>query len=572
MLIYNPTSPNLAAKFLFSYALIAMMSSLYFFYSNNTILLEWEGIQLYSAPMSLILIMDWISMSFSSIVCLISGCVMIFSSSYMQKEIFLSRFIWLVMLFVLSMNFLIFIPSLTGLLLGWDGLGLVSFALVIFYQNPKSMGAGMMTALMNRVGDVGILLAIGWSISLGHWNILFMWESENMKLVCICILIAGLTKSAQIPFSSWLPAAMAAPTPVSALVHSSTLVTAGVFLLIRFYPLLSLFNWFNSTLLIIAVMTMLMAGITAMMEFDLKKIIALSTLSQLGVMMTSIGAGFPLLALFHLYVHALFKALLFICAGTIIHSSHNWQDIRKMGQLWKQMPVSSSCLNIANLALCGSPFLAGFYSKDVIIESMIMNNSNFISLSITLLATFLTASYSIRLSMNILWGEMKQPSTHNTYDEDLKLFIPAMILTSGAIISGATLSWICFFPSMTIFIPQEQKLAALLITVSGGVLMFLSPSLMLKIHYSLKSHFFSSMWFMTFLSNNFISKPPLITGFFMTKSVDMGWLEMSSGEGMFKINKAFSSSNQLIQKNIFYIFLLMTLTTSISIPLVLFTF
>nr|YP_009773394.1 NADH dehydrogenase subunit 5 [Hanleyella oldroydi]QIZ12620.1 NADH dehydrogenase subunit 5 [Hanleyella oldroydi] len=571
MFNYSIKSSNFASKFLFSYFLMALTMSMYFFYSNKIVLMEWESVQLNSSSMSMIFILDWVSMSFSSVVCFISGCVMMFSTSYMQNEMFQARFIWLVMLFVLSMNFLIFIPSLIGLLLGWDGLGLVSFMLVIYYQNPKSLGAGLITALMNRVGDVAILLSVGWCISLGHWNIFNFWDSENMWLVCSCIMLAGMTKSAQIPFSSWLPAAMAAPTPVSALVHSSTLVTAGVFLIIRFYPFLTEFKWFNMSLLIIAVMTMLMAGMAANLEFDLKKIIALSTLSQLGVMMSSIGAGLPLLALFHLYAHALFKALLFICAGTIIHSHHNWQDIRKMGQLWNQMPISTSCLNVANLALCGSPFLAGFYSKDIIIESMIMNNSNMITLFMTLAATLLTASYSIRLSLKSLWGNMNQSSYHNIYDTDLMLFIPAMMLTLGAIISGAMLTWLFILPTAPIFVPFSQKLLVLSVTLTGGILGFVSIHLDPKTSKMSLTYFSSTMWFMTLLSNNFTSKSSLMTGFFMTKMLDTGWLEITGGEGMFNTNKNYSTMNQYIQKNIFYLFLVMIITTTVFFPLYLMT-
>lgn len=195
---------------------------------------------------------------------------------------------------------------------------------------------------------------------------------------------------------------MAAPTPVSALVHSSTLVTAGVFLLIRFYPFLSLFYIFNKILLILATLTIFIAGINAMFECDLKKIIALSTLSQLGVMITSIALGLPNLAFFHLITHALFKALLFICAGTLIHIHHHSQDLRTVGNLSQQIPLTIRCLLAANMALCGLPFIAGFYSKDIIIELALFNSTNTLILALLLTATALTAAYSIRLSISSL--------------------------------------------------------------------------------------------------------------------------------------------------------------------------
>lgn len=189
------------------------------------------------------------------------------------------------------MSFVIFVPNLVAILLGWDGLGLVSFLLVVYYQNYKSLRAGIITVLINRVGDVMILLRIGLISCEGIWSIVYFVYDQELSIVVLFILIAGITKSAQIPFSSWLPAAIAAPTPVSALVHSSTLVTAGVFLLIRFYSYLEQATWFKPLLLIIATITMLMAGMAANLENDLKKVIALSTLRQLGVIMASLGLG-----------------------------------------------------------------------------------------------------------------------------------------------------------------------------------------------------------------------------------------------------------------------------------------
>ena len=222
----------------------------------------------------------------------------------------------------------------------------------------------MLTALANRIGDVAILTAIGLCVMQGHWEVFFMENYKFIRGISFCILLAGITKRAQVPFSRWLPAAMAAPTPVSALVHSSTLVTAGVFLLIRFFPFISVWEYFSPCLLLVSVSTLFMAGIRASYEFDIKKVIALSTLSQLGVIIISLAFFIPYLALFHLYTHALFKAMLFLCAGIIIHNNKNTQDLRILGNLWKDIPLTIRCLNIANLALCGAPFLRGFYSKD----------------------------------------------------------------------------------------------------------------------------------------------------------------------------------------------------------------
>ncbi len=256
-----------------------------------TVFLSWEIASSAGVRVDFSVVLDWVRVRFGCVVLLISSCVMIFRCEYISEEVFLPRFRWLVLLFVLSISFVIFIPNLVAILLGWDGLGLVSFLLVIYYQNFKSLRGGMLTVLINRVGDVMILVRIGLLSCEGRYSLFHFSVDRVLWLVCFLLLLAGITKSAQIPFSRWLPAAMAAPTPVSALVHSSTLVTAGVFLLIRFFYYLSRVWWFKPLLLLIAVRTIIIAGISANLETDLKKIIALSTLRQLGVIITSLGLG-----------------------------------------------------------------------------------------------------------------------------------------------------------------------------------------------------------------------------------------------------------------------------------------
>lgn len=295
-----------------------------------------------------------------------------------------------------------------------------------------------------------------------------MWQSPYFNLFGVTILLAAITKRAQIPFSSWLPAAMAAPTPVSALVHSSTLVTAGVFLLFRFYPTLCQTLIFNKVLIIIATLTTLIAGLRAITECDIKKIIALSTLSQLGVIIISLGLGAPTLAFFHLITHALFKALLFICAGTLIHLHHHSQDLRFMGQLQNQIPLISSSLIIANLALCGSPFLAGFYSKDLILEFALFSPTNLIIIIIFFFATGLTASYSIRFIINVVLAPSCSLPLHPTNDEDLYCQYPTIILRVAAIMGGAALNWVIITPQTEIFLPPYLKFLTIVVTLIGA--------------------------------------------------------------------------------------------------------
>jgi NADH-ubiquinone oxidoreductase chain 5 len=236
-------------------------------------------------------------------------------------------------------------------------------------------------------------------LNFGRWNYLFYfdYDTKNYFLIGVLIVIAAITKRAQIPFSAWLPAAIAAPTPVSALVHSSTLVTAGVYLLIRFSPILLEIKSIIFVLLLISVLTIFISGLGAIFEFDLKKIIALSTLRQLGLIIRSLRIGMVDLAFFHLLTHALFKSLLFICAGYIIHGICNNQDIRIIGGLVIQNPLLFVYFNIRNLSLCGIPFLSGFYSKDIILEKILMGNFNIFIIILYFISIFFTLVYTFRL-------------------------------------------------------------------------------------------------------------------------------------------------------------------------------
>nr|YP_009469078.1 NADH dehydrogenase subunit 5 [Penion sulcatus]AVC55638.1 NADH dehydrogenase subunit 5 [Penion sulcatus]AXF46441.1 NADH dehydrogenase subunit 5 [Penion sulcatus] len=557
----NLKSSSISSLFLLVYSILLFPVTMMFIMLNQNIILEWSIFQMSSCTMTFMLILDPVSLSFSNVVCLISGCVMLFSSSYMSHDPFLKRFVWLVMLFVLSMNLLVFIPSLPALLLGWDGLGIVSFALVIYYQNMKSLAAGMVTVLANRIGDVMILISIGLLVLQGHWSVLSMWDFYLTAWTALAITLAAMTKSAQIPFSSWLPAAMAAPTPVSALVHSSTLVTAGIFLIVRFFPFLDTIPGFKSALLFISVLTLLMAGIGANYENDLKKIIALSTLSQLGVMMMSLGLGMPYLALFHLYTHALFKALLFLCAGMFIHNSSNTQDIRHMGLLFSQAPLTTTCMNIANLSLCGAPFLSGFYSKDLILELCLSNPTNFSMVLLIFLATGMTAAYSFRLSFCSLWGHIKGPSHHEKQELDPYVNSATTILSLAALVAGFVLQNIFLtFNPLPFVLPFYLKMLTMFVIFSGLFIAFIawdpnhsgSPTNKIKF-------FFSTMWFLAPISTQPLTKFSMLLGTNIMKSVDMGWLEILGGQGTSLVTSTMSMKNQNIQIKSFNFFITLIL-------------
>nr|UKG18930.1 NADH dehydrogenase subunit 5 [Dendrolimus punctatus]UKG18943.1 NADH dehydrogenase subunit 5 [Dendrolimus punctatus] len=549
--------------FLFLLMFLNFMFMIYFMMNNLVIFLEWEIISLNSMNIVMSILLDWMSFLFMMYVLLISSVVIYYSKSYMSSEMNLSRFIILVLLFVFSMILLIISPNIISILLGWDGLGLVSYCLVIYYQNLKSYNAGMLTALSNRVGDVFILMVIAWMMNYGSWNYIFylnfMSNDFEMMMIGTMVIMAAMTKSAQIPFSSWLPAAMAAPTPVSALVHSSTLVTAGVYLLIRFNMLL-VDVFFFKILLLLSGLTMFMAGISANYEFDLKKIIALSTLSQLGLMMSILSMGFPDLAFFHLLTHAVFKALLFMCAGVIIHMMSDMQDIRFMGGISYYIPMTSLCLNISNMALCGIPFLAGFYSKDMILEMISFSNLNLLIFFLYYISTGLTVFYTLRLIFYLMVNDFNLICIFNLYDEDYIMLKSMFVLLFMSVISGSFLSWMIFPYPYMIYLPFNMKMMVIYVSLLGGILGYLVSNMKI---YSLNkflcfynlSNFLCLMWFMPGLSTYGVSYNFLNFSQNLLKNIDFGWSEMYSGQGMVNVMKNYSIFYNILQMNNFKIYL-----------------
>nr|YP_010327019.1 NADH dehydrogenase subunit 5 [Melanchra persicariae]UNP54282.1 NADH dehydrogenase subunit 5 [Melanchra persicariae] len=549
--------------FLFLMSMLNFLLMIYFIMNNMIILLEWEIISFNSMSIIMSILLDWMSLLFMMFVFLISSVVIYYSKSYMKSELNLIRFIILVLLFVFSMMLLIISPNIISILLGWDGLGLVSYCLVIYYQNLKSYNAGMLTALSNRIGDVLILMSISWMMNYGSWNYIFYLEFMNndweMIFISSLIILAAMTKSAQIPFSSWLPAAMAAPTPVSALVHSSTLVTAGVYLLIRF-NLLLIDMFFLKLLLLLSGLTMFMAGISANYEFDLKKIIALSTLSQLGLMMSILSMGLPELAFFHLLTHAMFKALLFMCAGVIIHMMNDTQDIRFMGGISLYIPLTSLCMNISNMALCGIPFLAGFYSKDLILELVSFSNLNLSIFFLYYFSTGLTMFYTFRLMMYLMVNDYNLMSIYNLYDEDYIMLKSMFVLLFMSIISGSFLSWMIFSYPYMIYLPFNLKMMVIYVSLIGGFMGYLISNMNIYsinkfiMTYNL-SIFFCMMWFMPNLSTYGLSYYFLNFSQNLLKNIDLGWSELYSGFGMIKILKKYSVFYNIYQMNNFKIYL-----------------
>nr|AKM70284.1 NADH dehydrogenase subunit 5 [Cethosia biblis] len=549
--------------FLFFFKMINFFMMIYFIMENMVLFLKGEIISFNSMKIGMSVLLNWMSLLFMKFVSLISSSEIYYKKKNMKSKLNLNRFIYLELMFVFSMMLLIIKPNLIKILLGWNGLGLVSYCLVIYYQNLKSYKAGMLTALSNRIGDVLILLSFAWMMNYGSWNFIyymnFMSDDYSMKMISLLIIIAAMTKSAQIPFSSWLPAAMAAPTPVSALVHSSTLVTAGVYLLIRFNNLL-VSMYFLKFLLLLSSLTMMMAGICANYEFDLKKIIALSTLSQLGLMMSILSMGFFDLAFFRLLTHAMFKALLFMCAGVIIHMTNNNQDIRMMGGISIFVPLTSLCMNISNLSLCGIPFLAGFYSKDMILEMVGMSNLNLFVFYLYYFSTGLTMFYTIRLLMYLMVNDFNLTVIYNLWDEDYIMLKSMMILLFMSLISGSFLSWMIFYYPYMIYLPFSLKMMVIYVTIIGLVMGYLVSNMEI---YSLNkflltykmSYFFVMMWFLPSLSTYGLNYYFLKLSQNFYKNMDMGWSELYGGQGLYEIVKKNSLIYYFYQMNNFKIYL-----------------
>lgn len=535
-----------------------------FLLNELVIFYEFELISINSNLIVITILLDWISLFFLSFVSLIASLVIFYSMEYIYGDLSINRFILLVLIFVLSIYLLIISPNLIRILLGWDGLGLVSYCLVIYFQNVKSYNAGILTALSNRIGDVLILLSIAWILNFGSWNFIFYLDliKEDFELCFIGVIIvfAAITKRAQIPFSAWLPAAIAAPTPVSALVHSSTLVTAGVYLLIRFNNLI-INSFITQILLLLGGLTIFIAGLGANFEYDLKKIIALSTLRQLGLIIRILSIGLSSLAFFHLLTHALFKALLFICAGVVIHSVKNFQDIRYMGSLVNQMPLTIRCFNVANLALCGIPFLAGFYSKDIILEISSFLEINIISYFLYFFSTGLTVCYSLRLMYYTIFSNFNSWVYHPLFDSSKVIRIAIIGLLIISIIGGCLLSWLIFPTPFVIVLPLYIKLITLFVCISGGlrgyILAVWSLYIQTKtVQNSLIIYFIGSIWFLPIISTLGLIYQPLYVSILYIKSVDYGWSEKLGGQNLNFNLSLISKYLQILQNNSLKIYLI----------------
>ncbi len=426
----------------------------------------WQWMQTANFSCSVSLRVDALSLVFVFIITFVGALIHIYSTAYMQHDRDYARFFACMNLFVCAMLILVMADNLVLMYLGWEGVGLCSYLLIGFwYETPANVRAANKAFYVTRIGDTAMAIGLFMLFKeLGTLNIPdilnqapshFTTGSSNVTLIALMLLIGGMGKSAQLPLQTWLPDAMAGPSPVSALIHAATMVTAGVYLIARMHVLFQLSPVVMNITAIVGAVTLLVAGCSAMVQTDIKRILAYSTISQIGYMFLALGVGAWSAGIFHFFTHAFFKALLFLAAGAVIESLHHEQDIFKMGGLKNKMPVVFYTFLAGAAALSALPLItAGFYSKDQILwYAWSASNGNTLLWAVALVGAFITALYSTRLMLVVFWGE---PKTHVSELPGRLMTIPLVILAILSITAGF-IEWPHNMAHVTLFSDLVQK-------------------------------------------------------------------------------------------------------------------
>ena len=530
------------------------------------------------------------------VVCLVSSLVHIYSIGYMQHDPHKSRFMAYLSLFTFSMLSLVTSDNFVQLFFGWEGVGLCSYFLIGFWYKKESANAAAIKAfLVNRVGDFGLALGIFlifYFFGTLNYNEVFVLipnfidekinflglEFNVITLSCLLLFVGAMGKSAQIFLHTWLPDAMEAPTPVSALIHAATMVTAGVFLVVRCSPMFEYSQVALNVVVVVGMITALFAASVALVQNDIKRIIAYSTCSQLGYMFFAAGVGAYHVAMFHLFTHAFFKALLFLGSGSVIHAFKDEQDIRLMGGVWKKLPYTWILMIIGTLALTGFPFLSGFYSKDAIIEFAYLKNSSFgnIAVFIGILTAFLTSIYSWRLIIKTFHGKYlnKDISIIKIQESPVIMIVPLIILSIGSIFSGylfkdlfigetsSILFWKDSIKFLSVF--DHHHLPLWIITITPILVLISIPIsfyLFIKKKTFLSNIIKKNNFFYNFLLNkcyfdelyDFLFVLPLKkSGSFLWKKIDIDIIDKFGPDGISSLFKYFSILASRFQNGFIY--------------------